>query len=177
MIVFLDFDGVVHPQGHASRASAFCRLPLIEEVFREFAVVSIVISSAWRMRYQDADGALLDLRQYFSPDIAERVVGVTPWLVNSKAKLGRGLKGEKGSKDLKSGLARYPRQRECEAWMQANRPSGCRWMAMDDRAGLFAPSSKNLMAFDLNEAFTYRHKDKLREFLNALVNGTDWLSL
>lgn len=48
---------------------------------------------------------------------------------------------------------------------------------MDDRAGLFAPSSKNLMAFDLNEAFTYRHKDKLREFLNALVNGTDWPSL
>ena len=118
MIVFLDFDGVVHPQGHATRASAFCRLPLIEEVFREFALVSIVISSAWRMRDKHPDGALLDLRQYFSPDIAERVVGVTPWHVHFKAKLGRGLKDDKGGKGgklSKDGLAQYPRQRECEA--------------------------------------------------------------
>ncbi len=40
MYLFLDFDGVTHPQP-CLQDSAFCRLPLIEEVLREFPMVKI----------------------------------------------------------------------------------------------------------------------------------------
>ena len=36
MIVFLDFDGVVHPEITNRKSDLLTRLPLIEEVLREF---------------------------------------------------------------------------------------------------------------------------------------------
>ena len=62
MIVFLDFDGVLHPEFDPDdperpkqNSDLFCRLPLIEAVLREFSQVEIVISSAWRMYFLDSE--------------------------------------------------------------------------------------------------------------------------
>ena len=71
-VVFLDFDGVTHPEPCRSDA-LFCFLPRIEEVLREHPEVDIVISSSWRLEF-----SLEQLRGHFSADIASRVVGVTP---------------------------------------------------------------------------------------------------
>ena len=46
MILFLDFDGVLHPEPSLAK-DAFCRLPLIEEILQDFPQVQIVVSSAW----------------------------------------------------------------------------------------------------------------------------------
>ena len=82
-IVFLDFDGVTHPEP-CKGVNYFCHLPLIEAVLQEYPAVDIVISSSWR----DPElHSLDDLRGFLSPDIAARVVGVvhegalcaTPW--------------------------------------------------------------------------------------------------
>lgn len=35
MILFLDFDGVLHPEPSLAK-DAFCRLPLIEEILQDF---------------------------------------------------------------------------------------------------------------------------------------------
>ncbi|HYD80185.1 MAG TPA: HAD domain-containing protein [Paucimonas sp.] len=80
MILFLDFDGVLHPE--CVSAVALCRrqeqgdfscVPLFEQIMREFPQVEIVISSAWR-----ETNPLQALRGFFSPDIAPRIVGTTP---------------------------------------------------------------------------------------------------
>lgn len=162
MVLFLDFDGVLHPEILRVESDLLSRLPLIETVLREYPPVELVISSAWRLKYADSSIALTALRQHFTPDIAARVVGVTP----NHRKL--------NDDDAPEGLSTYSRHWECEAWIRAHRPPGTRWMAMDDRAYLFKPFTKNLMAFDSRTAFTEAHQDPLRAYLTALTRGTPW---
>ena len=171
MIVFLDFDGVLHPEFDPDDperlkqdSDLFCRLPFIEAVLREYPQVEIVISSTWRRYLGDAEDALPRLRPYFSQDIAERVVGVTPlhlWL---------------NPRDAKDGLSRFRRQWECEVWLSRHRPEGTRWMAMDDIALSFRPGLENLMVFKSMEAFRQEHQDPLRQYLVALTEGSPWPS-
>lgn len=165
MVLFLDFDGVLHPEILKDQNELLSRLPLIESVLREYPLVEIVISSAWRLKYTDTNVALSTLRQHFAPDIAPRVVDVTPY----HRKL--------NDSDAPDGLSMYARHWECEAWIRANRSPGTRWMAMDDRACLFKPFTKNLMAFDDRIAFTEAHQDQLRAFLSALTRDTPWPSM
>lgn len=73
--LFLDFDGVLHPFLARSSAEAFCHLPRLERVLREFPAVQIVIASTQRESVP-----LTHLAQRFSPDIAARIVGITPVL-------------------------------------------------------------------------------------------------
>lgn len=162
MIVFLDFDGVVHPEGLRGPSQLFCRLPLIEEVLREFAEVELVISSAWRLEYADPQLAAIGLKKHFSKDIAQRVVGVTP----DHSNLPPG--------DMWPDWFRFSRHWECEAWIRTHRPLGTRWLAADDREYLFRPFSENLMRFHSLEAFTPAHQDLFRRYLKALTEGTPW---
>lgn len=159
MIVFLDFDGVLHPEDTDSKNQLLCRLPLIEEVVREFSQTEIVISSAWRLRWQDPDDATLALRQHFSEDIANRVIGVTP----HHARL--------DWKQAPDGLHLWKRQWEIETWLRANRPFGTNWIALDDRAYLFRPFCENLMEFERNTAFTPESQDEFRTRLRAMQGG------
>ena len=51
MILFLDFDGVLYPEGEdhiLNGGTDFCSLPRLETLLREFPHVGIVISSSWR---------------------------------------------------------------------------------------------------------------------------------
>ena len=76
MILFLDFDGVLHPEGEGhlpNDGTDFCFLPRLEELLREFPHVRIVISSSWRERL-----AYPTLLKPFSEDIRARIIGTTP---------------------------------------------------------------------------------------------------
>ena len=156
MILFLDFDGVLHPEKVNSQEPLLCRLPLVEEVFREFPQVEIVISSTWRLRWQDPEIAVQEMRKHFSTDIALRVAGVTPSCL-----------------DLDwwtapDGLFLYPRHWECETWLRAHRPPGTPWLALDDRAYGFRPFCKNLMIVNCDTGFVAADGKKLRERLHRL---------
>jgi hypothetical protein len=73
VVVALDFDGVLHPEP-CSQENVLCRLPFVEDVLRDYLEhIEIIMSSRWRMHY-----SIEDLRAMFSPDIAARIVGVTP---------------------------------------------------------------------------------------------------
>lgn len=156
MIIFLDFDGVLHPEDTNSKNLLLCRLPLIEEVLREFPRAEIVISSTWRLNWRDQSVATLEMRKYFSPDMAPRVVGVTPNYIYLDRKT------------APDGLYLYQRHWECETWLRAHRPPGTPWLALDDRAYWFRPFCENLMEFERNTAFTPDHSDELRARLKAM---------
>ena len=151
MILFLDFDGVLHPDKAFFNKDLFTRLPLVESVLREFPDVEIVISSAWRLEV-----SARQLRKHFSDDIAPRIIGVTPNFLNLDPKAAI------------DGVQYYERHWECDAWLRANRPAGTPWMALDDRAYWFRPSCPNLMALQADVAFTADHVDELRRRLGEL---------
>ena len=74
MILFLDFDGVLHRFG--DRITDYCRfLPRLEAVLRDYPDVKIVVSSDWRKHH-----TLEELHGFFFADIGKRVVGLTPVL-------------------------------------------------------------------------------------------------
>jgi hypothetical protein len=154
-MVFLDFDGVLHPENVKGQEPLLCRLPLLEEVLREFPQVQIVISSTWRLRWRDPEIALREMRKHFSADIDSRVIGVTPSC--------SGLDWRAAPE----GLSLYPRQWECETWLRAHRTPGTPWLAIDDRAYWFRPFCKSLMIVDRDTGFLPANAQALRERLRA----------
>src|SRR2546427_1343239 len=48
-IVFLDFDGVLHPE-FCHESKHFCCLPLMEDLLRQASTCLVVISSTWRLQ-------------------------------------------------------------------------------------------------------------------------------
>lgn len=129
MILFLDFDGVLHPEPCYSPDKLFCNLPRFERVLRDFHNVEIVVSSTWR-----ESRSLLELRALFAPDIAARVIGATPDF--------------RAVKEPPSSLIGYPRQLEIETWLRENRNSWEQWVALDDRSYWFRPFLSNLVVCD-----------------------------
>jgi len=109
-ILFLDFDGVLHPP-HEATVCPFSYLDNFCTVLREIdpgGALRIVVSSTWRLLE-----SLEELRAHFPPDIAARIIDVTPFLLPVNPQLA-------GS-----------RQREIEAWMADHAPGGA-WLAVDD---------------------------------------------
>lgn len=134
-VLFLDFDGVLHPET-CERASNFCCLPNFCDVLRLVDPdhrIPIVISSMWR-HYNTLDS----MRDAFPQDIACQIVGVTSYMsvVELKSVLDWvPLGGEQAE-------SRH-RQREILMWMRDNAPAG-EWLAIDDRAEYFFDACPNL---------------------------------
>lgn len=124
MVLFLDFDGVLHPYGDCSQAGGLFRsLPLLEALLREFPGVRIVISSSWR-----TDG-LPSLKKHFSEDIAARIVGVTA-----------------ATRRDADGCAPAEREQEIIAWLEANGGIHQAWVALDDADWQFSLHKQRLVA-------------------------------
>ena len=69
-LIFLDFDGVLHPVS-AERHERFTCAKLLEESLQG-AQCDIVISSSWRFRY-----SLAELKEILPTNLAARVIGTT----------------------------------------------------------------------------------------------------
>ena len=147
-VLFLDFDGVTHPEGRNRQDLPFSQLHLIEDVLREFPSLEIVISSSWRDTY-----TIEGLRDLFAEDIAPRLVGVTP-SVNSPQ--GDWLPGIPPA---------HEREWEIEAWLKANRQLGNPWLAIDDRPQWFRPDCPHLLVTESSKGFQSHQADRLREML------------
>lgn len=131
MIIFLDFDGVMHPYGcHSSRL--FCRRELFEKFLDNHPSIEVVISSAWRK-----DETLQELTLNFSETARARFVGVT-------------------GADQSNSLGR--RQRECIKWMLDNNRHCELWIALDDDTDNFRTPPKNgsVIFIDPSEGITDR---------------------
>jgi len=149
VVVFLDFDGVTHSEP-CGDAACFSQLPLIESVLRGFASVEIVISSSWRDKFN-----LDDLRDFFAPDMAARVMDVTPSI-------------KRPSSDwLPGNTPKHEREWEIESWMKANRDWNVPWIAIDDRPYWFRPDSPNLLLTDSKTGFTQQDQERLQAMIKA----------
>lgn len=151
MVLFLDFCGVLHPDG-APKHREFIYVPHLEAVLRDFPGVHVVISSTWA-RYSGLD----ELRVFFSPDLRRRIVDSTP---------SARLLGQAG--------AAYERQVECEAWLRMNAPDE-RWLAVDDCEFLYSPECDNLFHLkplsDGTTGLTPEWADQLRQRLETTHSG------
>jgi hypothetical protein len=117
MILFLDFDGVLHPLD-ADAGQLFCCAPHLWEILRRHPELEVVFSTAWRGAHP-----LDELRRRVTSggaeDLAHRFIGVTPTLPETAAG------------DYKH------RRLECEAWLAANAMEGRGWVAIDDMQKLW----------------------------------------
>jgi hypothetical protein len=68
-VLFLDFDGVLHPTTHGS--NLLSQLPLLESAI-ESHDCALVISSSWRFHLE-----IEDLKKHFSSSVRNKIVGVT----------------------------------------------------------------------------------------------------
>lgn len=142
VVVFLDFDGVLHPvlprdDLPAAESQPFCYMPCFAQVIRDFPETEIVICSTWRLHRN-----LEQLREYFPEDIRHRVMGVTPSLVDDERFGGR--------------------QQEAMAWLDEHRP-GANWIAMDDLTTAW-PSLDRLVL--CSDGVRQPEEDRLRVLLN-----------
>lgn len=125
MILFLDFDGVLHPDPCPEAGRLFEHAPRLEQVLSDFPEVCVVLSTSWRtVRTID------DLVANLPAGLRLRVVGVTPTLANFQPP---------------AHLVPYPRHAECVRWMQQRGQVERDWLALDDRSYWFAPYCENLI--------------------------------
>lgn len=135
-LLFLDFDGVLHPET-AAEAELFSQRTLLWELLLAELSLGVVISSTWRGSFSltEMTGLLTAGGGEF---LADRILGATPDLPAGDA----GLAGHRG--------------RECRAWREAQGHAGC-WLAIDDYRPFFVAadplywvdSSLGLQATDL----------------------------
>jgi hypothetical protein len=121
MILFLDFDGVLHPANNpVGDETDFCRLPLLEEWLRARPNVNIVISSSWRELMK-----LDKLQQLFNTDLRHRIIDTCPILTRDQE-------------------YEYYRYAEILAWIRQTKYTG-KWIALDDVAKNFPPDFAQLV--------------------------------
>jgi hypothetical protein len=152
MILFLDFDGTLHPDG-CDIDKFFCRAPLIEEVLRDFPYIQVVVSSSWGQVHP-----LAELREFFSQDIKTQIIDVTP---------GRLLLSE-----IPTELWHFVREAQCDSWIRTNRP-GVPWLAIDDQAWRFDPTSPNVLLVDGKIGITQADIRELRRRLSLFTNAKE----
>jgi hypothetical protein len=121
LILFLDFDGVLHPDPPSSQHPLWCCASLLADWLNRHPDVGVVVSSTWRK-----DRSVEELKTLLPHAVGERVIGSTPTEL----------------------VELYTRQVECEAWMRIHQPPWVPWLALDDRAWNFRPFAPRLVLTD-----------------------------
>jgi hypothetical protein len=119
MIIFLDFDGVMHP---TNQRNLFCREEHLARVLSGFKEVEIVISSSWRLTH-----SLKNMQTFFLTDLRSKVVGVTP-VIDSNVQ--------------------FVRFYEIQKYFADTGNQHRHWVALDDDAVLFPPECPELILCD-----------------------------
>jgi hypothetical protein len=136
-ILFLDFDGVLHP-GSGVDSGFLCRAPDLEEALSGHDL-RIVVSSSWRFHME-----MDEILGMLPPGLAQRVVGAT----------------------CDAHIGRWPRFHEIRAWVQVNEPLA-NWRALDDARLEFPDPCPELIACDPRTGFGSEQAGSLRRWLRA----------
>ena len=136
-ILFLDFDGVLHPS-LAAADQYFCRMPLLEQALGS-GFCEIVISSSWRFHH-----SFDKLRGQFPDSIKGLVVGRT----------GEAVIGQ-----------RYARHQEIAEYL-ATRPIAD-WRALDDSAFEFPEKCAQLILCNASVGFAETQEAALGAWLRS----------
>ncbi|MCD0495544.1 hypothetical protein LP085_01645 [Achromobacter sp. MY14] len=149
MILFLDFDGVLHPlnKGPANLA----RAPLLLPILREFPEAKVVLSTSWRYIYT------LDVISAKLPKpLADRIVDMTPRNVCEDVA------------HQHEGRPRWPiREHECRDWLRAQGIDDTPWLAVDDDRDVFSKDAPVVWC-DPREGLTAEAVELIRARLRAV---------
>ncbi|MDH2918864.1 MAG: HAD domain-containing protein [Sideroxydans sp.] len=130
MILFLDFDGVLHP--HLRHEPDFCRNELLWKILRACPTVQVVFSTSWRDNYSQIEMVGF-VTSGGGEDLAHRIIGSIPNLEGE---------GRYGRRDF-----------EIQRWLDANDQVGA-WLAIDDIPALFNGGHPNLYVVDGGRGLT-----------------------
>ena len=116
MILFLDFDGVTHPEC-ADSDQLFCCTGQLWKILRACPDVQVVFSTSWREIHRPDE--MLDFVTYGGgEDLAHRFIGSTPSVLKEPGALVTGRI--------------YKREDECQEWLRNNGGVDQPWLALDD---------------------------------------------
>jgi hypothetical protein len=129
MILFLDFDGVLHPFPMGPADEHMSATSPLWQILDRIPALSVVITSTWREQY--SFGELVEmLIAHGGEGFNSRFVGVTPILESAS--------------DYVPGI----RQREIESWLNANGSEHETFIILDDIEEYFDTTCKNLYLVD-----------------------------
>jgi len=138
LYIFLDFDGVLRRlTSDPSKFEQDC-LDRFESAVRPLPDIKIVITSTWRLAV-----SIKQIHSFFSPVIAERIVGITPEIYSPSAST---------------------RYEEIKQYLTDHKIDNEFWVAIDDDPEGF-PHSAPLVLTDPDEGFNISSKDKLWQFV------------
>lgn len=146
-VLFLDFDGVLHPEdGLASKRFVFQELDRLEAVLEDYPEVSIVLSTSWQLL-----SSLDRLKTAFRPEFRDRIEG--------------------GTGDLNPESYSYNRGLLAQRWM-AKWGKGRRWLSLDDDARAFPYRDDRLLwCSEAADAFGPHEDRLLRAWLETSLDG------
>lgn len=142
-ILFLDFDGVLHPDG----IGLFTKRELFESYLLKMPDVEIIISSTWR-----EDHSLDELKKYFSSQVHDKISGITP--------------------SLEDGCDSGGRQREIHAFLESEGLSSenAVWVALDDMAMFFESGYPHLILTDPTQGFSESNGESLLAWYRSTLD-------
>ncbi|MEN1626605.1 HAD domain-containing protein [Pseudomonas aeruginosa] len=141
MILFLDIDGVLHPDP-PQPDQRLRSLPRLVQVLRDFPLVEVVISSLWREHL-----TLDQLRELFPVDLRERIIGITPIA------------------ERVDGWLPARREGEILDWLQAADRIDEPWLALDDQGWQFTHHPDRLIECVFYDGLNDRIEAQLRQRL------------
>lgn len=145
MILFLDIDGVLHPDP-PQPDQRLRSLPRLVEILRDHPQVEVVISSLWREHL-----SLDQLRELFPADLRARIIDVTPIA------------------ERVDGWLPARREEEILEWLAAAGRADEHWLALDDQAWQFTQHRDRLIACTFYDGITEAIEAQLRQRLAAEV--------
>jgi len=157
MILFLDFDGVLHPETALSTRVDFQHLPLLWRILRAVPEVEVVFATSWRNSHTQ-DELVTIVTTGGGEDLSHRFIGVNPVL-------------EKASREQR-GFGH--RREECLQWINANRSrfpfwkKEIPWVALDDIAYWYGLPCFNLHMTNYKTGLTEADVDGVIKRLEAM---------
>lgn len=150
MLIFLDIDGVLIPNRINEKYAApeniikfnSACLNQFENVLRSYPNARVVISSSWREIFP-----FEVIPPLFSPDIASRIIGFTPFL---------------NPKNIHQ--HKYLRHQEVLEYLRQNQAENLPWVAIDDIPEHYAPDAP-VVAIDDYNGFDQNSAKVLSEYL------------
>lgn len=127
MILFLDFDGVLHPDIPDRPEDFSCRLYLWQ-ILRACPTVEVVFSTLWR-ELHSIDDLVEFVTKGGGEDLAHRFIGRTPSI---------GGASSQGAASCPASPF-YRREMECRLWLSENGQQNRLWLALDDFDAYFPP--------------------------------------
>lgn len=134
MILFLDFDGVLHPITGSHPFQPACVAEL-EVVIEHFPSLDIVVTSSWR-----EEKSMDELTALVGSVIGERIIGTTPIIDDP--------------------FLHHPRYHEVLAYLACIPESDRVWVAIDDEIGNYPPEVPVLIV-DRHTGFTSEDREML----------------